>query len=137
MEIETLNSKAPLHKDNRSTNSSLFTFDLPTLIENIKHNRTWAEGDLTAMILMNSPDKQILLTALHEKTEIDSFQANDSITLQIIEGKLKFHTRKESVTLKKGQILTLHDNIEYSLKTMVETVFLLTIANATLQPAGN
>ena len=89
------------------------------------------------MILLKSPDKQIVLTALHEGTEINSFQSNDSITFQIIEGKLKFQTRKESVTLNKGQLLTLHENIKYSLTTSEETVFLLTIANSTLKQAEN
>jgi quercetin dioxygenase-like cupin family protein len=115
--------------------SSLRSYDLPVLIEKMKHSHTWAKGELNAMILLNSPDKQIVLTALHEGTEINSFQSNDSITFQIIEGKLKFHTRKESVTLDKGQLLTLQDNIKYSLKTREETVLLLTIANGTLQPA--
>ena len=89
------------------------------------------------MILLKSPGKQIVLTALHEGTEINSYQSNDSITLQIIEGKLRFQTRKESITLDKGQLLTLHENIKYSLSTMEETVFLLTIANGILKPGEN
>jgi quercetin dioxygenase-like cupin family protein len=96
----------------------------------MKHSHVWEQGELNAMILLNTPGKQILLTALHEGTEIDSFQSNDSITFHIIEGKLKFHTRKESVTLNKGQLLTLHEKIKYSLKTREETVFLLTIAGS-------
>jgi quercetin dioxygenase-like cupin family protein len=137
MEKESLKGKPPLPKDNRSLNASLLTFDLPTLIEMMKHSHAWAKGELNAMILLKSPDKQIVLTALHEGTEIKSFQSNDSITFQIIEGKLKFHTRKESVTLDQGQLLTLHENIKYSLTTREETVFLLTIANGTLQQAEN
>lgn len=77
-----------------------------------------------------------MLTALHDGTEIQSFQSNDSITFQIIEGKLMFHTRKESVTLDKGQLLTLHENIKYSL-TSKETVLLLTIASGALQLSKN
>jgi quercetin dioxygenase-like cupin family protein len=91
------------------------------------------KGELNAMVLLKSPVKQILLTALHGGTEIKSYQADDSITLQIIEGKLKFHTRKESITLDEGQLLTLHENIKYSLSTREETVFLLTIANSSLR----
>jgi quercetin dioxygenase-like cupin family protein len=137
MEIETLNTKPSFRKDNRSLNPSLLTFDLPTLIENMKHSHTWAKGELNAMILLKSPHKQIVLTALHEGTEISSFQSNDSITFQIIEGKLKFHTRKESVTLDKGQLLTLHENIKYNLITREETVLLLTIANSPFHSAEN
>ena len=131
MEKESLKNKSPLPKDNRSFNASLPSFDLPTLIEKMKHSLSWARGELNTMILLKSPDKQIVLTALHEGTEIKSFQSNDLITFQIIEGKVKFHTRKESVILDKGQLLTLHENIKYKLITKEETVFLLTIANGT------
>jgi len=115
---------------------TLCTFDLPTLIEKMKHSQSWAKGEVNAMILLKKPDKQIILTALHEGTEIQSFQSNDSITFQIIEGKVKLHTQKESVILDQGQLLTIHENTNYSLTTKEETVLLLTIANGTLQPAG-
>jgi hypothetical protein len=131
---EMLNKKPPLYMDNKSFDTSFFTFDLPSLIEKMKHKPSWAKGGLNAMILMKSAAKQIVLTALDEGTEIQSFQTNDSITFQIIEGLLKFHTGKESVILGKGQMLTLHEKIKYSLTTREETVFLLTIANSTLQP---
>jgi len=48
-----------------------------------------------------------------------------------------FHTRKESVTLDKGQLLTLHENIKYSLTSKEETVLLLTIASGVLQLSVN
>ena len=129
MGMEILLTKPPLPKENRSLNSSLLTFDLPALIENIKHSHIWTKGELNAMILLKSPDKQIVLTALHKGTEISSFHSGDSITFHIIEGKLKFHTQKKSVTLDKGQLLTLHEKTNYRLTSREETVFLLTITN--------
>jgi hypothetical protein len=107
------------------------SYDLPVLIENMKRSKSWEKGDLKNLILLNSPGKQILLTALHETTEIDSFQESDSVSFQIIEGELVFSTRKESLILKEGQLLTLHEKVKYSLKTNAETVFLLTILNDT------
>jgi quercetin dioxygenase-like cupin family protein len=107
----------------------MLTFDLPTLIEKLKQGHGWAQGDLNAIILLKRPEKQIVLTALHKGTEISSFHSGDSITFHIIEGKLKFHTQKKSVTLDKGQLLTLHEKIKYRLISSEETVFLLTIAN--------
>jgi quercetin dioxygenase-like cupin family protein len=136
MEKEMLKTESPYLRDSRSLNTSLRFIDLPFLIGKMKLSHSWATGELNAMILLKSPDKKIVLTTLHEGTEISSFQSNDSVTFQIIEGKLMFHTRKESITLDKGQLLTLHDNIKYSLTTREETVLLLTIANGTLQPAG-
>ena len=127
MEKETLNKKPCKSKESCLENSPLCMFDLPILIAKMKLNSNWERGELKAIILIKSPEKQIILTALHEGTEINSFQANDSITLQIIEGKVKFHTRNNSVTLDKGQLLTFHENSKYRLITKEESVLLLTI----------
>ena len=137
MEIETLNIKALRPKEDKLLNCSLLTFDMPILIEKMKNSNTWAKGELSSMILLKTAGKRIVLTALHGGTEIESFQSNDSITLQIIEGRVGFHTPKESRILNKGQSLTLNDKIKYSMTISEETVLLLTIVNNTLQPADN
>jgi quercetin dioxygenase-like cupin family protein len=129
MEITTIKTNSGLRKGNRSPIASILTFDLPTLIDKLKHSHSWEEGELDAMVLLKSPVKQIVLTALHEGTEIESYQSNDSITFQIIEGKIKFHTHKESIILDTGQLLTLQEKIKYYLTTGEDTVLLLTIAN--------
>jgi quercetin dioxygenase-like cupin family protein len=87
------------------------------------------------MILVKRPDRQIVLATLHKGTEIKSVQSNDLTTFQIIEGKMKFHNRKQSVVLDKGQLLTLQDNIKYRLTTTEETVFLMTIGHGSFQSA--
>lgn len=133
----TIKANYLLRKENMSNNPSLLMFDLPTLVDKMKHKQSWANGDLNAMILLKTPNKQIVLTAMHDGTEIQSFQSNDSITFQIIEGQLMFHTREESVTLDEGQLLTLHEKIKYSLTTKEETVLLLTIASGALEFSEN
>jgi len=137
MEIETLKAVHPITKDFRSSNCTLLAFDLPSLIATMKQSFTWANGELNALILLKSPEKQIILTAMHAGTEIKSFQSNDSITFEIIEGRLRFHIRKDSITLNKGQLMTLDENIKYRLTTQEETVFLLTISNGTIRVANN
>ena len=109
----------------------LLSFDLPKLILKIKSEINLDEMDYNSLFLIDCPEKQIVLTALHEGTKINSFQSNDLISFQIIEGKLKFNSQKETVTLKKGQLLTLKENIKYTLTSKTETIFLLTIANDT------
>lgn len=114
----------------------LLTFDLPTLIEKLKQGKSWAQGELNAMVLLNRSDRQVVLTALPKGTEISSFHSSESITFQIIEGKLLFHIRKKSVVLDKGQLLVLHEKIKYRLTSREETVFLLTITNNALSQSA-
>jgi quercetin dioxygenase-like cupin family protein len=92
------------------------------------------KGELDSKILVNRPDKQIVLTTIHEDTEINSFQSDDLVTLKVIGGKLKLHTQKESIILIAGQLRRLHKNIIYSLTTEEETMFLLIIIKAAITP---
>ncbi len=137
MEIETLNINRTCMKNYKSSDSRLSGFDLPSLIETMKQSCTWANGELNALVLLNTPEKQIILTAMHKGTEILSFQSNDSLTVQIIEGRLKFHTGRDSVTLNEGQLMTLDEHLKYRLSTEEETVFLLTISNTSSNPGSN
>lgn len=111
--------------------SSLFDSDLPALIEKMKESSSWKKGEMTSKVLVNSPGRQIVLTALHEDTEIDSFQTSDSVTFQIVEGNIYFRSRNESAFLNKGQILTLHEHINYNLTAREETILLLILINDT------
>jgi len=129
MQLETLKMNQNHSRNYISSGCTLLAFDLPTLINNMKQTDSWSNGELNALILLKSPQKQIILTAMHEGTEIESFQSNESITFQIIEGRLKFHIRKDSVILNEGQLMTLDENINYRLSSQEETVFLLTISD--------
>jgi quercetin dioxygenase-like cupin family protein len=129
MEIESLKSN-PLRSGYKVSLSSIFfTFDLPTLIENMKQSHSWAKGELNSMILLKTPEKSIVLSALHEGTEVISHQMDNTLKLEVIEGLLIFRIRKETVRLEEGHVLTLHDNSEYKLITLADTVFLLTMEN--------
>jgi quercetin dioxygenase-like cupin family protein len=129
METQILKTESPISDTKNILNISLANFDLPALVEDMKDTRNWEQGEMDAMVLQKSPEKKVILTALPKNTEIDSFQSNDSITVQVIEGKLRFHTRKESVLLGRGQLLTLHQNIKYSMTAFgIKTIFLLTVS---------
>jgi quercetin dioxygenase-like cupin family protein len=130
MEIESLKTHLSHGMNYVSSDCTLLAFDLPTLISTMKQSFTWANGELNALVLLKSPEKQIILTAMHEGTEIKSFQSNESIIFQIIEGRLKFHIRKDTITLNEGQLMKLDEKIKYRLSTQEETVFLLTISDS-------
>lgn len=137
MKKAVIYNNPPLTVVHSSHNGSPLALNLPAMIDRMKRSDAWTNGELNAVILVKNDNAQIVLTAIHEGTEITSFQSNDSITFQIIEGKLMFHSRKESVVLEKGHLMTLHENVGYSLTTEEETVFLSTIASGVLETAEN
>jgi len=128
MDSKTTFLRSPVTEDAVPIASPTLRQELPGLIRNMKLSHTWARGDLHAMILEKDSEKNVVLVALHEGTEIVSYQSNNSITFQIIEGSLEFNTRKTSAALGMGQILTLNDKVKYRLTASEETVLLLSIA---------
>jgi len=80
------------------------------------------------MVLLRDPDKKVILTVLHERTEIKSFQSDDSVTFHVLEGKLQLHIRGGSVTVNSGEVLTMNEKTKYSFDTPEETAFLMTLA---------
>jgi quercetin dioxygenase-like cupin family protein len=137
MENELFETPISPLTNNWLLSASLLSFDFPALIDKMKHKQTWENGELNSTVLLKSTGKQIVLTILHEGTEIKSFQSSDSITFEILEGKLTFHAHKETILLEKGKLLTLRENIKYSLTTIEDTVLLLTIANSLVKSSEN
>jgi hypothetical protein len=127
MKVEMLKIEPFIHKKKRSSDSLNKSFNLPAIINILKCGNSWAKGELCSTILLNSPEKQIVLTALHEGTEIASFQSGNSITIQVIEGKIFFHTHSKNEFITIGETRTITEKIKYKLISPKEAVILLSI----------
>ena len=102
---------------------------VPALIKIMKEEKSWKKGDLNTMVLLRDPDKKVILTVLHERTEVKYFQSDDSVTFHVLEGRLQLHIRGGSVTVNRGEALTMNEKTKYSFDTAEETAFLMTLAS--------
>jgi quercetin dioxygenase-like cupin family protein len=124
-EKSTLITESAMYNEKRSLNSS----DLSALIANLKNEETWEEGELKSAILLRSPAKKIILTVLHKGTEISSFQSDDSVTFQVIEGKLKFSYGNKTFNLSKGEIMIMKERVKYEIDSVEDSAFLMILAS--------
>lgn len=122
---ESFRAKPFYHYDTDQT----YAFDIPAIIGDLKREPNWLDGDLNSVVLLNSPKIKVLLTVMHEDTEVISYQASDSVTFQVVEGSLVLHVKDETVVLNAGEVLTLDEKIRYSFDTVEETAFLLTLVS--------
>jgi mannose-6-phosphate isomerase class I len=102
---------------------------LSNSIEDLRINHFRTKEDINSTILLKTPGRQMILTALHEDTEVYSFQSKKSITFEVIEGKLLIRAGRKTAFLEKGQSLALYEKVEYTLKALEETMFLLTVSS--------
>lgn len=112
----------------RILDAPMVTIDLELLVKQIKEEEAWKEKDRNAITVYNTNGMSVVIMALHNGAELKRHQAQGIITVQVLEGKMKFVTDEETVERSKGQMLTLHEKIPHSVLALEETVFLLTHA---------
>ena len=103
------------------------SIDFPSFIEQLKQESTWKESDRNTITVFKTNGLRIVLIALHEGAEMAKHKAEGIISVQVLEGQLKFTTDIKSVELSKGQMLALHERIPHSVLALKEAVFLLTL----------
>jgi quercetin dioxygenase-like cupin family protein len=119
----------------RPIDAPLLTFDVPTLIAQIKSEETWKKGSSNGMTLLKGQGLRVVLVAVRAGTTIPSHRAEGPLSLQVVEGAIKFGAAPQEVTLGEGQVLTLQAGIPHSVEAIEESAFLLTLAAETPSPA--
>lgn len=112
----------------RLLDAPLVTMDLNHFIEQVRNEPSWKDSDRNSITIYKSEKMRIVLLGLHENTELKTHSANGIITVQVLEGQIKFTTEQQVVELQKGQMLALQKQVPHSVLALKETFFLLTMA---------
>ena len=113
----------------RQLDAPMVTIDLNKLILQIKQEQAWKERDRNAITIYKTQGMSLVLMALKEGAELKKHLAQGIITVQVLEGRIKFTTDETEVERTKGEMLALHEKIPHSVFAVDEAVFLLTHAN--------
>jgi len=127
MKNQFLENTYRCHVPDRLMDASLLKFDLPKIIEKIMKEDPWITGDRNAITLVKNEYMRTVLIALHKKSEINFHQSGNLFSVQLIKGELNFKTDSQSVILKNGALLSVHEDMKHTLIAIEESVFLLTI----------
>ena len=111
----------------RVMDAAMVTIDLPSFIKQVKEESSWKDNDRNAITVFKTNGMRIVLIALHAGAEMKTHIADGIISIQVIDGRMKFNADNRSVELNKGQILALHKGIQHSVLAVEETLFLLTL----------
>lgn len=107
---------------------ALLTTDLTTLALELKGEENWQKIGRGSRTILKSETLRILLNVMQAGSEIKPHQAPGPISVQVIEGRIRFSTDDESVELAKGQMLTLQPHVKHRVEALEEATFLLTVS---------
>lgn len=105
----------------------LVEIDLNKFIHELKQETTWANSDHNSITVFKSENRTIVLIGMHANTELKTHKANGHITLQVLEGEVQFIAEKQTISLSKGQMICLQENIPHGVLAMKESFFLFTV----------
>ncbi len=111
----------------RLLDAPLVHMDLNEFSKTIKSEKAWKEKDRNAITVYKTDGMRIVLIALHKGAILEKHTANGNISVQVLDGEIKFSTDDQTVTLKEGQALALHKNIPHEVTAIKEAIFLLTL----------
>ena len=105
----------------------LLTLDLKREIEKIRSEGRWQSGH-TAKTLVKYSDFRLVLIVMKTGGRLDKHRTEGRISVQTLDGQVRFSTPERSVELAAGQILTLEHDIPHDVEGIVDSALLLTIA---------
>lgn len=125
------NDPTDLRPDGRRLiDAPLVSIDIPEFTKQLKSEVTWQTSDRNAITVYKTNGLRIVLIALHEDTFMQEHATDGIISIQVLEGEINFRTDNESIILKNGEMIALHEGINHSVEAIKESVFLLTLTTS-------
>ncbi|MGK2860304.1 MAG: cupin domain-containing protein, partial [Chitinophagaceae bacterium] len=111
----------------RVLNAPLVEMDLNKFIALLKQETTWADSGRNSITVFKSDNMTIVLIGLHANAELKTHIAKGHISVQVLDGEIKFTAEQQTVSMEKGQMISLAENIPHSVLAIKESFFLLTM----------
>ena len=126
---EKSNQSTPLRpQGERVLSSNLVEMDVNQFIQQIKSEKVWAESDHNSITIFKSDKMRIVLIGMHEGAALKTHTANAIISVQVVEGSIKFTAYEQTIALEKGKMIALQEKIPHSVFAIEDSFFLLTLA---------
>lgn len=112
----------------RPIDARFLKIDIPFFISIIKQEDAWHKNDRNAITVFKTDAMCIVLVAIHKGAEFTYHVADSVASIQILDGLIGFHTEKTDFNLAKGEIVAVHDGLNYNIHAREESIILLTIS---------
>ncbi|HET6231777.1 MAG TPA: cupin domain-containing protein [Longimicrobiaceae bacterium] len=113
---------------NRPLAGPVLTFDLGRQIAEIRGEEAFQRSGRGGRTLAKSGRFRLTLTALTAGTEIGTHQADSPMTLQVVEGGLRFRAGDRDHELRAGEVLFFGPGDAHDIRATEDSALLITIS---------
>jgi quercetin dioxygenase-like cupin family protein len=105
----------------------LLTLDLEREVKQLRSEGRWQSGH-TAKTLAKYPNFRLVLVVMNTGGCLPKHRTEGRISVQVLDGRIRFGTTENSVELGAGQVLVVERDFPHEVEGLEESSFLLTIA---------
>jgi quercetin dioxygenase-like cupin family protein len=106
---------------------TLQVFALKEHAQALREEGAYASAGRNGITLVKTPQLRVVLEVLQGGAELAEHRAPGPITVQVLEGALRFHLGPEIFRVREGELLALPGGHTHSVEAVRDSAFLLTI----------
>lgn len=114
----------------RALTGTHLTFDLASLIAQLRGEDHYRRTGRIGRTLIKEGRLRITLTVLARGAEVGTHQAAEPMTLQALEGRLRYRVAEEEFEIREGELLIFGPGHAEDIRALEDTALLLTITGA-------
>lgn len=112
----------------RNPAGAMLAFTIDGEVARAKAEPQWAKADRFAVSLVKHRDITVTVLLLRKGAHLKEHQARGSITVQVLDGAVRFTGGADTATLQRGMIAALDKEIPHSVEAVEDSTLLLTAA---------
>lgn len=102
--------------------------DLATELARLRDEEPWRRSGRHTRTLIKDAGLRVVLIALRAEARLEEHHAPGRITIHALDGHLQVGVARQTIGLRRGQIVTIGPAIRHEVEALEESAFLLTIA---------
>jgi quercetin dioxygenase-like cupin family protein len=112
----------------RLDEGTLHVFALEQYARDLRGEPAYPTSGRNGITLVKSPALRVVLEVLRAGAELAEHRAPGPITVQVLEGEIRFSTGEDTFRVRAGELLALPPGRPHSVEAVRDSVLLLTIA---------
>ena len=113
--------------DDGAMTEDLTQFDVAQEIADSERKKPWESGHY-AKTLFKKSDLRIVLISMEKAATIKNHHADGTISVQVINGLIRFTVQGNAHDLSPGNVLALGASIKHQVEALEDSAFLLTVS---------
>lgn len=110
-------------------------FALTATVHSLREEATYLEHGRGGLTLVKNDELRVVVEVLRRGAGLAEHRAPGPITVQVLEGELRFETEGDVLYLRRGELLALPAGRPHAVEAVQDSAFLLTIAPAAVPGA--